>query len=117
MAKHTQSTQNNKVSVSLQCLKEDVKDEVVFLPTDKDQKFLQIHTIILGLCGQKCPKYQNNKFAISLQYLENVKDEVDFLPADKRQRFVQINTIILGLCDQTYSSYPKLQVCYFFPIS
>ena len=26
---------------------------------------------------------QNNKFAISLQYLkENVKDEVDFLPAD-----------------------------------
>ena len=27
---------------------------------------------------------QNNKFAISLQYLnENMKDEVDFLPADK----------------------------------
>ena len=29
---------------------------------------------------------QNNKFAISLQYInENVKDELDFLPADKCQ--------------------------------
>ena len=41
---------------------------------------------------------QNNKFAISLQYLnENVNDEVDFLPADNCQRFLQIDTIILGL--------------------
>ena len=32
---------------------------------------------------------QNNKFTISLQYLEeNVKDEVDFLPGGKRQRFL-----------------------------
>ena len=36
---------------------------------------------------------QNNKFAISLQYLnQNVKDEVDPLFADK-QRFLQIDTI------------------------
>ena len=41
---------------------------------------------------------QNNKFAISLQYLnENVNDEVDFLPVDNCQRFLQIDTIILGL--------------------
>ena len=39
---------------------------------------------------------QNNKFAISLQYLKkNGKNEVDFLLADKHQRFLQIDTIIL----------------------
>ena len=42
---------------------------------------------------------QNNKFAISLQYLkENGKNEVDFLLADKHQRFLPIDTIILGVC-------------------
>ena len=40
---------------------------------------------------------QNNKFAISLQYLKkNGKNKVDFLLADKHQRFLQIETIILG---------------------
>ena len=61
---------------------------------------------------------QNNKCAISLQYLmENVEEEVDFLPADKHQRFLQIDTIILGVYRHTYLNYPKQQVCYFFAIS
>ena len=48
---------------------------------------------------------QNNKFAISLQYLkENVKDEVS---ADKHQRFFKIDTTILGACGQVYPNYPK----------
>ena len=34
---------------------------------------------------------QNNKFAISLQYLkEYVKGEVDFLPADKHRSFFKL---------------------------
>ena len=38
---------------------------------------------------------QNNKFAISLQYLKKeVSDEVDFLHADKHESFLQINTMI-----------------------
>ena len=31
-----------------------MKDEVGFLPTDKRQRFLQIATIILGVCGHTC---------------------------------------------------------------
>ena len=33
----------------------DGKDEVDILPTDKHQRFLQIATIILGVCAQACP--------------------------------------------------------------
>ena len=32
-------------------------DEVVLLPADKHENFLQGATIILGLCNQACPKY------------------------------------------------------------
>ena len=34
----------------MQCLKENMKDEIDFVPADKHQRFLQIDTIILGLC-------------------------------------------------------------------
>ena len=38
---------------------------------------------------------QNNKFAISLQYLKKeVSDEVDFLHAGKYENFLQIDTMI-----------------------
>ena len=53
----TQSTQNNKFAISLQYLKENGKIEVDFLLADKRQRFLQIDTIILGVCGQACPNY------------------------------------------------------------
>ena len=41
---------------------------------------------------------QNNKFAISLQYLKKkeVSDEVDFLRADKHQSFLQVYFNTLG---------------------
>ena len=54
---HAQSTQKNKFAISLQYLKKNMKDEVDFLPTDKHQRFLQIDTIILGVCGQAYPSY------------------------------------------------------------
>ena len=43
--------------MSLQYLKKEVRDEVDFLHADKHQRFLQIDTIILGVCGQACPNY------------------------------------------------------------
>ena len=43
--------------ISLQYLKESIKDEVNFLSTDKHQKFLEINTIILDVCSQTCPNY------------------------------------------------------------
>ena len=76
-----------------------MRDELDFLHVDKHEMFLQVVSIILGVCSQVCPNYPNNKFAISLQYLkESVKDKVDFLPVDKHQKFLQINTIMLGVC-------------------
>ena len=103
IAKHARNTQSNKFTISLQHLKENVKDEVDFLPADKHQRFLQIDTIILGVCGQIL---QNNKFAISLQYLKKkFNDEVDFLHADKHESLLQINIIILmGMVKHSQSS-------------
>ena len=57
LAKHAQSTQNNKLAISLQYLKENMKDEVDFLSADKCWRFFQIDTVILGVCGQACANY------------------------------------------------------------
>ena len=49
---------------------------------------------------------QNNKFAVSLQYLKKgVSDEVDFLHADKHESFLQIDAMIF---DGEWSSIPKV---------
>ena len=57
-------------------------DKVDFLPIDKHRSFLKLDSNILGVCSQVYQITQNNKSAISFQYLkENVNDEVDFLPA------------------------------------
>ena len=85
IASHAQSTQN-KFAISSQYFEENVKDKVDFLPGDKHQRFLQIVIVILGVCGQTCPNYQNNEFAISLKYLmKEVSHEVDFLHADTHE--------------------------------
>ena len=52
IARHAQSTQNNKFTISLQDLKESVKNEVDFLPANKRQRFLQSDSIILDVSGQ-----------------------------------------------------------------
>ena len=48
---------NKKFAISLQYLKENVKDEGDFLPADKRQRFLQIDITTLAVCCQACPKY------------------------------------------------------------
>ena len=51
---------------------------------------------------------QNNKFAISLQYLKNeVSDEVDFLHAENHKSFLQINTMIFDGDGQAFPMFPK----------
>ena len=48
------------------------------------------------MCDQACPNTQNNKLAISLQYLKKeLSDEVDFLHADNHESLLQIDSIIL----------------------
>ena len=46
IARHAQSTQNNWFTISLQYVKENVKDEVDILPADKRRRFLETDTII-----------------------------------------------------------------------
>ena len=80
--------------------------KLIFLPADKYKAFLQDDTIALGMHSLVYRKYQNIKFALSLQYLkEKIKDEGDF--SDKRQIFLQLNTIILVVCDQACLDYSK----------
>ena len=49
---------------------------------------------------------QNNKFAISLQYLQKeMSDEVDFLHVDKHESLLQIDTkILVGMVKYSQSS-------------
>ena len=73
-----------------------MKDEVDFLHADKRQRFLQIDTVILGVCvARHTLIIQNYNFAI-LKYLKKeVSDEVGFLHAVKHQSLLQIDTLIL----------------------
>ena len=88
-------------------------DEVDLLPTDKRQRFLQIAIIIL--CVAKHSQItQNNKFVISLQYLQKeVSDEVDFLHADNHESLLQIDSVILmGMVKHSQSSQnSKFAMC------
>ena len=49
MFRHSRRSQNSKFAISLQYLKEEVKDEVDFLREDKYQRFLQVDFSTLGL--------------------------------------------------------------------
>ena len=84
-------------------------------PTDKRQKFLEIAIIIFGLCAQACQITQNNKSAVSLQYLrKELGDEVDFLHADKHENLLQVDSMIsMGMVKHFQSS----QNSNFFTIS
>ena len=58
VARHSQSTQNNKFAISLQYSKENINDEVEevsegdFLLADKHEIFLQIDSVIIDGDGQ-----------------------------------------------------------------
>ena len=49
VARYVQSTEMNNFTISLQYLKKDVRDEVVFLNADKYQIFLQGDSITLDI--------------------------------------------------------------------
>ena len=51
---------------------------------------------------------QNNKFAISLQYLKKeVSNEADFWHADKHESFLQSDTMIFNEDGQTFLKFLK----------
>ena len=57
VTRYAQSTQNNKLAISLQHHQEKSNNEAVFLLPGKHQRFLQIDTVILGVCGQACQNH------------------------------------------------------------
>ena len=86
-----------------------MKDEVDYLPADKCWRFFQIDTINLGVCGQACPNYLHNKFAISLQHAKKgVSDAVDFLHGDKHESLLQIDTEIFWWVWSSIAKVPKI---------
>ena len=51
---------------------------------------------------------QNNKFAISLQYLKKVvSDEIHFVHGDEHEIFLQVNTMIFGGDGQAFPKFSK----------
>ena len=60
------------------------------------------------MCGHNVQITQNNKFAITLQYLKKkVTDEVDFLHADKHESYLQIDFMIFDGDGQAFPKFPK----------
>ena len=87
VARHAQSTQNNKFAISLQYLKKNVKDQVDFFPAYKQQRFPQIDTIILCVC---VPVSMWSGMPKLSKVTSLLSDEVDFLCADKHQSLPKI---------------------------
>ena len=83
VARRAQSSKSNQFTISLQYIKENMKDEVNFLPADKRWRFFQTDTSF-QVCGQACPKYIKQQVC-----------SVDFLHADKYESFLQIDTKIV----------------------
>ena len=73
VARHAQSTENRNFAISLQYVKENVKDEIGFLPADQRQKFLQIsskrfyHLRCVRPVMAKLPKITSLLFCNSLR--------------------------------------------------
>ena len=86
MARHAQSTQNNSFIISLQYVKENVKDGVNFCLLIIVKSFFKVILPFLICVARHVQITQNKKSAISLQYLKTeVNDEVDFLHAGKHE--------------------------------
>ena len=90
VVRHAQSIQNNKFAISLQYLKENVKDEVdfntfVIKVSYTDSVMKVIRSLLIGMI-KHFQSTQSNKFVISLQYLKKeVRNGVHFLPVAKHQ--------------------------------
>ena len=86
MARHPQSIQNNNFIISLQYLKENVKDGVDFSLLIIVKRFFKVILSFLMCVARHAQITQNKKFAISLQYLKKeVNEKVDFLHAGKHE--------------------------------
>ena len=92
----SQSTQNNNFIISLQYLKESLKDGVVFSLLISVKRFFKVILSFLMCVARRAQLTQNKMFVISLQYLKReVNDEVDFLHGGRHENLLQIDPMIL----------------------
>ena len=95
MTRHAQSTENNNLIISLQYLKENVKDGVDFSLLIIVKLFFKVILSFFMCVTRHAQITQNKKLAIFVQYLKReVNDKVDFLHAGKHENFLQIDTMI-----------------------
>ena len=57
MVKYSQSTQGNKFAISLQYLKQEVRDGVHFLHTDNHQSFYKLVLSVLSIRSSQTSKH------------------------------------------------------------
>ena len=70
VARQTQSTKSNHFTISLQYLKENMKDEVDFLPADKRWRLFQIDTSFQVCVARHAQNTWNNKLAQWIFYMQ-----------------------------------------------
>ena len=73
MIKHSQSTESNKFAISLQCLKKEVGDGVLFLYAGKHQSFHNLVLLFLMKVARYVQHAQTGKLVIFLLYLMKKK--------------------------------------------
>ena len=77
--------------------------------------------ILMGIVKHS-QNFQNSKFSMFLQYIQDVKDEIDFVHADKHQSFLKntlgikisykVDVIIINGHNQAFSSYSVTSLQY-----
>ena len=67
--KHSQSTQSNKFAISLQYLKKEVRNGVLFLHAHKHQSFYKLALSFLMEVARHVQGTQNRNLVIFLQYI------------------------------------------------
>ena len=70
MIKHSQSSQNKKVPISLQYLRKEVRNGVHFLHAVKHQSFCKLALLILMEVFRHVQSTQHRKLVIFLQYIK-----------------------------------------------
>ena len=76
MVKHSQSSQNSKLAMSLHYLKKELRDEVDFLHWDKHQSFNKLALFFLMEVAKLVQSTQNRNSVIFLKYTKKKKWQI-----------------------------------------
>ena len=103
--RHAQSTQNNK-SLQYFCnISRKTGGMKLIFCMQRSKSFYKLILLRLVNIAILAQSIQNNKFAKSLQYLENeARDKLDFC-TDKHQSIQKVGTIISDGCSQASLTY------------